>query len=108
MKQLLTNIDTDLTLFHLTADEAAAPIQVLQDYCDDFTPGKCRTFLQDLVKTALIYDETYNNTASRERLLLWEERTLKFLEAGYAQQQLMQDLAEVRALPVSGFKTGIA
>lgn len=91
MKPLLINIDTDSALLHLTQAEAEAPNQIREDYCDDFTPGACRAFLDGLVKTALIYDETYNNAARRESLLTWKDRTARFLEAGYAQQRLQQD-----------------
>lgn len=94
MNPLHTNIDTDLTLLHLTPAEAADPLQVLRDFCDDYTPGACRNVLDELVKIALIND-FYNNPNRRERLLLWSDRFLRFIEASFAQQQVLQHPASV-------------
>ena len=104
MKPLLINIDTDSALLHLTRAEAEAPNQIRQDYCDDYTPGACRAYLDGLVKTALIYDETNNNPARREALLCWRDRTVRLMEAEYAQQRLTQlhpDLVQFGAVPLS-------
>jgi len=75
---------------------------------DNFTPGACRVFLDGLVKTALMYDESYDNTYKREALIHWHGRTLRYIEAGFAEQQRIQDGPESLRLPPPGAVSIIA
>lgn len=101
MKPLDTSIDLDSVLLHITPEEAEAPTQVIQDYCDEHTLSESRAILKGLVKTALIYDERYNNIKERERLLLWQNDELRLTEGIYAQQQILQDQAEFTGVPAN-------
>jgi hypothetical protein len=90
MHPLIIASDLDRTLLHITQAEAEEPFQIIEDYCNEYTPGQVRDYFSELVRTALMNDDHFNLMGARTDLMIWAEHTEKLLETSYAIQALLE------------------
>jgi DNA polymerase I-like protein with 3'-5' exonuclease and polymerase domains len=92
MKPLDPVNSLDRALLHITQEEA---IPIIEDFCDEYSPGQVRDYLEQAFNTALIHDDRNNLAGRREDFLIWYQRTKRLLEAVFAIRQFLEQHPEL-------------
>lgn len=82
MRTILPSTNLDRMLINLNAEEQADPTAILEEFCDEYTPGELRERFSQLQETALV-DDAFNDPSQRDHLIVFCKMAVRALEAAY-------------------------
>ena len=67
MRTILPSHNLNHMPIHLAAEEQADPTAILEEFCDEYTPGELRERFSQIQETALV-DDAFNDPSQHQKV----------------------------------------